>query len=309
MKNKAYIAAVLFSIFIGLSFLFMKISLGYADTLLILSHRFAIGLIGFALYRIYKGHSLKVSKKDLVTALPIAIFYPVLFFFFQGIGLNTLSSSEAGMIHATVPIMTLILSAFLLKENTTLLQKISVVLSVTGVIYIFSMKGIKFGDMDQVGIIFALLSAIASAIYGLLARKRLQNYSYIDLTYIIMVVGFIAFHIFYLVVNYGQVSITRYFSPLLKINYVVSVLYLGMFASVLSSLFSNYAISIIPVAQISVFNNFATLVSIGAGYIFLQEPLYSYHFVGGLLIILGVIGTNMGKVTKSSLNSLKFEKE
>jgi len=42
----------------------------------------------------------------------------------------------------------------------------------------------------------------------------------------------------------------------------------------------------------SVFSNFATLITILAGVIFLKEQFHLYHLVGAIIIIAGVIGTN-----------------
>ncbi|MNC80190.1 EamA-like transporter family protein [compost metagenome] len=42
----------------------------------------------------------------------------------------------------------------------------------------------------------------------------------------------------------------------------------------------------------SVFTNLSTIVSIAAGAFFLGEEITVYHWIGSLLIIAGVIGTN-----------------
>jgi len=42
----------------------------------------------------------------------------------------------------------------------------------------------------------------------------------------------------------------------------------------------------------SVFSNFATLITILAGVLFLQEDFHLNHLIGGIMIIIGVIGTN-----------------
>ncbi len=43
----------------------------------------------------------------------------------------------------------------------------------------------------------------------------------------------------------------------------------------------------------SVFMNLATVISIGAGLVFLNEEIYYYHIIGSALIITGVIGVNL----------------
>jgi drug/metabolite transporter (DMT)-like permease len=52
-------------------------------------------------------------------------------------------------------------------------------------------------------------------------------------------------------------------------------------------------------SQMSVFVNFSTLVTISAGVIVLDERLSYYHFIGALLIIGGVVGTNVLSLRKA----------
>jgi opine dehydrogenase len=68
--------------------------------------------------------------------------------------------------------------------------------------------------------------------------------------------------------------------------------YLGILSSLVTSMLTNYVLSKIEAARMSVFGNLGTVVSIFAGSFFLKEPIYLYHIVGSLMIITGVIGTN-----------------
>ncbi|MCM3640119.1 EamA family transporter [Priestia aryabhattai] len=66
-----------------------------------------------------------------------------------------------------------------------------------------------------------------------------------------------------------------------------------------TSYLSNYALSKIAAAQMSVFSNVATLITIIAGVLFLNEVFHFYHLIGGIMIIIGVIRTNFaGKKSK-----------
>jgi len=119
----------------------------------------------------------------LLHVLPLPLFYPVLFFAFQTFGLEYVSSSEAGIIQASIPIFTMILASFFLKEYSNRLQKISLILSVSGVLYIFVIKGTNLQPTNFVGTMLILLLALASASYNILARKITKEYKVVDLTY------------------------------------------------------------------------------------------------------------------------------
>src|SRR5690606_8815033 len=85
-QTKAYIAALLFSIIIGFSFLFLKITLTVASVLDILAHRFTFAFLCILIPLLLGKVSLNISKKTLLTILPLALFHPILYFLFQVLG-------------------------------------------------------------------------------------------------------------------------------------------------------------------------------------------------------------------------------
>lgn len=297
----AYLSAIANAIIVGLSFIFMKITLIYTDPLNILAHRFTVSFITISIPILLGWIELNIGLEGMKKILPLSIFYPALFFAFQSFGLSYISSSEAGIIHATIPIITLILATFLLKEKTTLLEKISVFLSVGGVVYIFLMKGINFKSSSFIGILLIFLSAISSSSYNVLARKIVQKYKFIDVTYVMIFIGFISFNLLSIVDRLYKGDLETYFSAFSSQDFLISILYLGILSSVVTSLLSNYALSIISAPKVSVFNNLSTLVTVVAGVLLLNETLYYYHVIGIVSIIIGVLGTNLDKLRKDSL--------
>ena len=88
MKNttKAYISALLYSFIIGFSFMFVKLALTITSPLDTLAHRFTIAFIAASIPIIFGFVKLNISFKNILTLLPLAIFYPALFFAFQAFG-------------------------------------------------------------------------------------------------------------------------------------------------------------------------------------------------------------------------------
>ncbi|MBK3496536.1 DMT family transporter [Viridibacillus sp. YIM B01967] len=290
--KKAYIAAIIYAIIIGLSFMFVKIALTIASPLDTLAHRFTIALIVATIFLFFSKTKLQIGWKDLQRILPLALLYPILFFAFQVFGLARTSSSEAGIIQATIPIFTLILASLLLKEKPTFKQLICVSLSVLGVIFIFIMNGAGSATVSFIGSGFILLSAIASSLYNVLARKLTQQYSLFTLTYVMTLFGFIGFNGIAISMNVINGTTKHFFQPLMHIDFVLAIFYLGILSSLITSFLSNYALSKMAASNMSVFSNFATLITILAGVIFLQEEFHFYHLVGATVIITGIVGTS-----------------
>lgn len=291
-NNKAYLAAIINAIIIGLSFLFVKMTLEFAEPLDTLAHRFTIAFIAATIFLLVKKIKIEADFKEIMSISLVALFYPVGIFAFQAFGLVYTSSSEAGIIQATLPIITLVFAYFILKEKANSKQILAMILSVIGVIFIFSMKGTSYQNASMLGSILILLSAMSNAMYNVLARKYSKKYALFTMTYIMICYGFVAFNLIALGTHLINGSITTYFEPFLNLKFVCAILYLGVLSSLLTSYFSNYALSKISAAQMSIFSNISTLITILAGIIVLQESFYWYHIVGSILIILGAFMAN-----------------
>lgn len=290
--NKAYFAALLYAFIIGFSFMFVKIALTAASPMDTLAHRFTIAFFAASIPLLAGQVRLDISSKDFIAILPLATLYPALFFSFQAFGLTYTSSSEAGIIQASVPIFTLILATHFLKEHSTKWQKLFTVLSVAGVVYIFFMKGFAPELTKTKGIILILFSTFSAACYNVLARNLTRRYPLSVLTYIMATLGMITFNSIAIIQHILDHTLVHYFSPFTNRNFLISTIYLGILSSLGTSFLSNYALSKMEASKMSVFHNLATLITILAGVIFLHEKLQYFHIIGASIILIGVIGTN-----------------
>ncbi|BBH23591.1 putative transporter YcxC [Paenibacillus baekrokdamisoli] len=291
--QKAYTAALLYTIIIGFSFMFVKVALTAASPIDTLAHRFTLALLAASIPLLMKKVKFTMKWKDFLSILPLALLYPTIFFAFQVFGLTFSSSSEAGIIQASIPVFTLVLASFLLGETSTLQQKLATFISTVGVVYIFAMKGFNLTGSSFIGSILILLSAISAASYNVLARKLTKKYSLYELTYVMLLIGFIAFNAAALVQHQAANTLTSFFQPFTNSSFVLSILFLGVLSSFGTALLSNYALSILKASQMSVFSNLATLMTMVAGVLFLNEQLHYFHIIGAILIIGGVISTQV----------------
>ncbi|MEJ9231349.1 DMT family transporter [Peribacillus butanolivorans] len=292
-QKKAYFAAIVYAIIIGFSFIFTKIALIEASPIDTLAHRFTMAfLIAIILKLLYRRTSVKMRAKDTLKILPLVFLYPILFFTFQVFGLVYTSSSEAGIIQATIPIFTLLSASLFLKEYAGKGQNFFLYLSVMGVIFIFVMNDLQLEAHSLKGTILILFSSIAAAFYNVVARTLTKQYSLFTLTYVMTLFGFVAFNSMAIINHIINQSISSFFLPLTSSSFLISIVYLGALSSLLTGFLSNYALSILPASKMSVFSNLATLITIIAGVIFLHESIHYYHVVGAMIILVGVIGTN-----------------
>ncbi|MFJ8069851.1 DMT family transporter [Peribacillus sp. NPDC096447] len=305
-NKKAYFAAILYAFIIGFSFIFTKISLMEASPLDTLAHRFTMAFLIAIIFKLYRGTSVTISVKDTLKILPLVFLYPIFFFIFQVFGLVYTSSSEAGIIQATIPIFTLLSASLFLKEYAGRGQKFFLYLSVMGVIFIFVMNDLQLAAHSLKGTILILLSSIAAALYNVVARKVTKQYSLFTLTYVMTFFGFVTFNSMAVINHIINQSISSFLLPFTSSAFLISIVYLGVLSSLLTAFLSNYALSILPASKMSVFSNLATLITVMAGVIFLHESIYYYHVIGAMIILVGVIGTNYFGGNRSKHNTKTF---
>ncbi|MBO1264888.1 DMT family transporter [Proteiniclasticum sp. SCR006] len=291
-KSTAYLAALSMSVIIGFSFLTNKISLDTASPWAILAHRFTFAFLALLALKVLGFMKFRLTRKEVFAILPLSLFYPLLFFSLQLLGLQKVYSSEAGIIQAMTPLLTMILATLILKEKTKRMQKLFMLVSLSGVVYISLVKGAEVSVESLTGYLLLLLSSFSSAMNLVLIRKLVKDHSFMKLTSVAITTGFILCNLINLTLHLMEGHLESYFSPLGTPSFLLGVLFLGVLSTLGTSLLSNFALSRLEASRMSIFNHLGTVISIFAGVLLLREHLRYYQVIGALLIITGVIGTN-----------------
>lgn len=287
----AYVLAVTNAVIVGLSFLFVKITLRHAGPLDTLAWRFVAACAAMVVPVALGWIKLDLRNKPLWKPLLLAIVYPLSFFTLQTFGLERAASAEGGILFAFAPVLTTLLASIFLRERTTTWQKVSIVVSVAGVLYILVAQGGGMAGANVAGIVLLLLSVASISAYSVLARWLLREYRPLEVTFLMLVVGCVAFVAISAAGHVAAGTMQQWLAPLRSSEFVGAVLYLGVLSSAVTALSSNYALSKLEASKMSVFSHLSTVVAIAAGVLLLGEQLAGYHFVGSALIIGGVIGT------------------
>lgn len=292
----AYFLSLVNATIIGLSFLFTKIAVQTCSVFDTLTFRFWIGLGVFLIYVRLAKIPLSFRGKPWLRLLPIIFFYPIGFFSFQAFGLLYISSSEAGIISASSPIMTALLAAVFIKERTNLLQLLSICLSIFGVVYISMNMGAAIDPSNVKGITLMLLACLSTAGYAILNRILVRSFSPWEITFVLMLSGAVFFSGMSICEHLAmQGTFFDFFEPIKNGKFVVSILYLGIFASLMTTILTSLILKRISSAQMVIFYNLSAVVSIISGFLFLNESVHCFHLIGVAFIIAGVIGTNCFK--------------
>lgn len=293
--NSGHISAICYATFIGLSYMFTKIGLNHVSMDLLLAHRFTFGFVIFAFIAFFTKME-RLTPKDYMKLLPLGIISPIFTFYLQSFGLKYIGSSEAGVIMALMPVMTIVFATIMLKERPKIIQIIGTLISVLGVITIFLFKGTNFSEGNMIGIISVSLSVLGFVMIGILVKRLITTYTFIQISFVLLFVGTIAFNSNYFL---GGGSISAYLNTTHSSAYFYSLFYLGSFSTAFSVLASNYALSKLTASQFSIFGNLTPVISVLAGTFILKEPFGIIQVIGTLMVIIGVIAANYQKKSKA----------
>lgn len=292
--RKGMLASVVCHFCWGLSFLASRTGLNEASVFVLLSHRF---LIAFLLLHCFPRRvaGLRRAKKALPLLLSLGLAQPVVYFFSEQYGILHATTGFSGVMIAMIPVVTTLAAAPILRERPTRGQLLFSLLSVGGVIGLGLMNG-SSGRLDWIGVAALTAAVLAGSAYSLLARGLSGSTTPFDRTYVMVGLGALVFTSAALLECRGDFAL--YFRPFSQTPYVLSVLFLSAFCSVLSFFLSNYAISRLPLARETVFANLTTAVSVFAGVIVLREPFSWLSLLCILLILTGIWGVQKTGVEK-----------
>ncbi|MBQ2818033.1 MAG: DMT family transporter [Clostridia bacterium] len=288
-EKKGMIAAVCANIIFGMSYLFTKMALNGTEPVILLSIRFTITFIVLNLLIAVKLMKLELKGKKLIGPIVLGILQPVLYFLFENYGLKYTTTTLAGILSSTSPILTAVLGAIFLGEKPNIKQWLCIGVSIVGVLLVSI--GVSGGRTTVLGTICLVLAYLSGAFYSILIRRLSKRFSPFELTYVMFLVGFLFFTAFAFI-RYGAQTLPMMMTSLSQKSFVGAILYLGIACSVIAYLLGNYSLARLPVARNATFNCIQTVVSVLSGVIIMHDPFSITSGIAVILILLGVWGVN-----------------
>jgi drug/metabolite transporter (DMT)-like permease len=299
-KNLLGVICVLVCQFLfGFSFLFTKTLTESVSPMTLLSWRFIIAFL--VLNICVLTHIIKVDfkNKSISPLFWVAIFHPVLYFIGETLGIKLTTTSESGAIIACVPIVTVVLSALILKESTTKLQVFGISITAAGIIVIVLMKGLE-ASFNPIGYAMLLLAVVSYSLFAVFSQKAVE-FTSAEKTYAMITSGTIAFTSVALVENAKHGTLKEFaMLPFTNVDFLISVLYLGIGCSVVAFLLYNTAIACIGTNRSASFVGICTIVTVVAGIVILKEKFSILQGIGTVLVLGGVYLANIAPKSNKS---------
>ena len=291
IKLKVYSAGVFYAIFIGFSFLAVRITVQAVTPIEVLVYRFNFAFLMVCIIAIFF-KAARPNIKGKKTALIFASVFYVGFMALQATGLVFATSIESAIMFAIVPIMANIIARILLAETSTWQQNVFVCISVSAVIFMIIMSA---GDVEVnlFGIILLIFASVSLATANVLFRYVRQEHGPFSLAFGNSMLGCIVLNIGYIGYLWQtQGSIATYFAPCSNSQFVIATAYLGIACIVFTTLLIGYMLKHMEAIRAVIFGNLSTAISIIAGIVILREPMPIYNIICTVVIVGGVVGVS-----------------
>jgi drug/metabolite transporter (DMT)-like permease len=307
MTILVYIMAFLKNAIYGTSVFFTGKLTSSVDVLDLLASRFLLSFVAMWLLKVtkiikvnvgIKEFSVKNMKNGAYTLLLAALFEPVLYMFFEALGISMSSGIMAGVIFSLMPIASCISESFILKEKTSTAQKIYLLLGIIGVIYIAAKTDVTSGKDSIFGIVCLVISIICGALFMVFSRKSSKKFNAMEVTYIYCLLGMLAFNLVNVVRHIFDGNLLNYFAPYFNVDNMIGFIFLSIISTIIATQMNNFALGRMQTSTMSAFGGVSTFTTVLIGVIFMNEKLYYYHYIGFALIIIRMIGVSYIAIKK-----------
>ncbi|MGR5067732.1 MULTISPECIES: DMT family transporter [Vibrio] len=209
-------------------------------------------------------------------------------------GLTTTASNMA-LISSLVPLISVFLSVPLLGKSISMLSLVGGVLSLAGLAFMLGHGDISYflhQNMTQ-GDSLMLAASLCYAIYCVLLKRWKMPFNSLTLVY--MQGAFTLVMLMPLWLRSEQLLPSQSALPLIA--------YAGIAASIFAPLMWVKAIDLIGADSSAMFMNLMPVVSVALASSLLGEQVYNYHIIGGMLVISGVVLSQIKVRRKTPITS------
>lgn len=260
----------------------------------ILFYRFITATAALGLMMIVKKESFRVSWRDLLVIVPLAVFYTVSSMFLL-YGYEAMGAGVATTLHFTYPVFVTLLMFALFREKASWVTWTAVVLAVAGVAKL-SLNGTEL-KLDPVGVGVVLLSAVGYASYIIAVNKsRVRNMHSRKLAFYVFVFTTLMFAV--------KNGLGDGVQPLPDAVSAVNVVLLAVAPTVISNITLLLAVRNIGGTLTSILGALEPVTAVCIGAVVFGEEFTVGEAVGITLILAAVVLVILNRSIKENLTLL-----
>lgn len=291
-KAKVHIAALFSMLFWGFSFIWTKIVLEQFPPITTIFFRLIISFVFLFGLMLISNKLERIRKEDIWLFLLSSFFNPFLYFIGENFGLDRVSASISAFIIATIPVFTPFVAYKIFGERLSKLNILGLVFAFIGILLIIVNPNLTFNASFS-GVALLMLAVAAAVIYSVFLKKLAYKYRPITIIGWQNLIGTMYFLPLFLYFDFETIITIN---PSIRV--ITAIVMLGIFASSLAFVLFTYVIKNIGISKGNIYTNLVPVFASLAAFFVLGEQFTALKTAGMLIIIFGVILSEMERKKK-----------
>lgn len=237
-----------------------------------------IVLTPFMLIKVWQQRT--VVRQNIVQLAVLSAFGMVLYQGLSYFASHETTATNMGIINAFIPVFTIFVSMLLLKEIPNRFAVMGSLMSLFGLLYVMAQGDFSslLGLGGHLGDVIMIVAVFFYAFYGVFLKKW-----QLKVPLMVSVYVQIAFALIYHIPFIIWLGV----DPIDSQN-ALSVLYAGLFPSLIAPMLWMMAVEHIGPNRTSIFMNLMPVFTAIIAYFWLKEAWTIYHTIGGIIILVGI---------------------
>lgn len=296
MKNYiVHIAAITSMFFWGLTYIWSKIVFETYTPLTTITIRLLLSFLVLYLFMFITNKYEGIKPEHRRLLFVSSFFNPFLYFLGEYYGLSMVSATISAVIISTIPIFTPFVARKFFKEKLSLLNIIGLMVSFIGVLIIVLKKDLSL-SVSGLGISLLIMALISAVIYSVLVKKLTAIYSPVTIIANQNLIGTILFLPLFLYFDFSEfIKITPDYIT------IISLFMLSIFGSSICYVLYAFVLKRLELSKANIYTNLIPIFTMMASYFFLDESFSTIKIVGILIVIVGIVLSQLKISRKYSL--------
>ncbi|HUW63671.1 MAG TPA: DMT family transporter [Spirochaetia bacterium] len=224
-----------------------------------------------------------IQRRDWLRLAACGLTGVTLYNFLQNQGLRYAGSTDAAILAAMAPVFLAVLAWLLLKERISRVQVLGIIVALMGSILVVTngnLTGFALNPLRLYGDSLILLTGLAWAIYSTVVKTLLERYpatTVLAYTTLFGTLFLLPLSLAELPINFGAVTLSGW----------LNILYLGFFASALTYLIWNLALTRVSAVTAASYIYLIPVLTAAMAAIYYRQPPGLFIIAGGCIVLLG----------------------
>ncbi|UCD95612.1 MAG: DMT family transporter [Candidatus Zixiibacteriota bacterium] len=282
-----YSAILLHQVLTAVAFPVAKLGLNYVEPFTLAFMRFTLASTIFIPVLFWLKAYRVITKRDHLTIFILGlVLIPVNQTVFL-VGQSMTTASHSSLLFAAIPIFIYILAIIFLGEKMTFRRTAGIAIATGGVYMILSGEGVELGASSLLGDALVLVAVLAWAVAAIMAKPLIVKYGAFRVTGMALVYGSLVY------APFGLYKTIQFQFDGVPWQGWFSALYLAFVVSIIAYFLWYWVLKYMEASRVAILQNIQPIIATSVAMAMLSETISEYFVVGGIIVITGVILTEL----------------